>query len=114
MSTRPSFVPEGTSGWPPVDRLGQKQPTRFNWPVALMAVPGMLAVFQVVPPDFWTQESSIDGWPVFTVACPCGETPRVSGFNSEECECGRLYLHAGKTMRVFRPEGVEAGVPRKD
>jgi len=108
-------VPPGTHGYPPRDELDRVQPRKINWFMFATSIPGLLAQFQDVPLAFWTQDDeSEEGWPSYSVACPCGaKPPTVVAQHATECECGRIYLHLGKQMRVFRPEEVPAGVPER-
>ena len=90
------------------DDLGRVVPSRINWVTLSRAVPGILRQFnQVVPASFWSQESEDEA----VVACPCGEEPTVRCGSATVCACGRFYLNTGRSMRVFRPDDVEPGVP---
>jgi hypothetical protein len=69
---------------------------------------------QAVPDGFWTLDTDEDGDEIAMVSCPCGGEPSAAINRTVECECGRYYLNLGTEVRVFRPEDVEAGLPKSD
>lgn len=101
--------------WPPRDRLGRKQLHRLALPSFLghATIRDILlsCYEQTIPDDFWAEDVDEQGDEIAVVACPCGEEPIVYPMRSVECACGRFYLHTIKHVRVYRPEGVEAGLP---
>lgn len=84
-----------------VDNIGRQQPTEFNLVWAFRAVPQMAEQFKRrVPDSFTANEVEEDGTPVITVACPCGESPRVRLASIHECKCERFYLGLKSEVRV--------------
>lgn len=99
------------------DGLGRQTPRRLGFDSFLRTEwgPGLAELFaQEVPGSFWNQDTDEDGDPIAVIACPCGEEPVCELNRSVECPCERFYLFLGDRVRVYRPEGVQAGLPDKE
>lgn len=102
--------------WPPRDRLGRAQPHRFALPSYLLQPGPIGQVFadafdRTVPASFCAADVDEHGEEIGVIACPCGKEPIVYPLRTAECECGRFYLNLATEVRVYRPDGVEAGLP---
>lgn len=86
----------------PKDRLGRQQPHRLRFVNFLEAMPWMAQVFtKEVPQDHLVfKDISV------TVNCHCGHQTKVDIGNMKRCECGRYFLHTGRSVKVaFSPQG---------
>lgn len=72
------------------DRIGRRQPRRLDWLTLWKGIPDLAAQFRRVPDDYVEGE---------VVRCPCGRRP-TTGPAGVDCECGRIYLRAGKFVWV--------------
>lgn len=105
-----------SDNYPPTDMIGRQYMRPFSWVSFVRAMPWLATeVFDTkVPGDFWAQDTDEEGEPIAIIACPCGEEPTLHPGEAVECSCERFYLAAVDQVRVFRPEHVEAAVPRTD
>lgn len=80
----------------PKDRIGRQQLHRMRFANILEAMPWMIRAFtKEVPPEHiaWGDGEA-------TISCHCGERPLVKLGDIKSCECGRFFLHAGRTILV--------------
>lgn len=117
----PQFL-EGATRLDPDGRarnaLDQQYPRRLGVDSFLRIAhfgPALAEAFErSIPEQFWNLDTDEDGDTIAVIACPCGAEPSQSINRTVECECGRFYLNLGTEVRVYRPEGVEAGLPVSD
>lgn len=68
----------------------------FGMATALRSIPGLARQFGDVPPDY----VELDGERRATIACPCGERPKLGVGESAECRCARLFLNLAPYIMV--------------
>jgi hypothetical protein len=93
--------------WPPRDRTGSIIPHKMELPLMIRACPQALGFFdKMVPPEFWAEEIDDDATPEIVISCVCGQQPVLKfgmrAFSLAACECGRVFMHDGKNIRVGR------------
>ena len=85
----------------PRDAVGRVQPHGLRFANFLQAMPWMMRVFTRNVPSEHLEFRDIR----VTIACPCGERPSVDIGNMKRCECGRYFLHTGRSVKVaFSPQ----------
>lgn len=76
------------------DRLDRLVPHRFDALTFARAIPGWLARFSPIP-DSAFHSTTLE------VDCPCGGAPHIDPETCLcQCQCGRVFLHAGKKCHV--------------
>lgn len=73
-------------------------PKPLGWAMLLRAVPGLAGQLRPIPDEYARSER--DG---AEVKCPCGAYPFVRRDQSEQCQCGRIYLNAGSIFVANSP-----------
>lgn len=81
------------------DVIGRKVPQRLGFMAFARGIPGYAARFdREVPGEFLALVN--DG--VLEVACPCGQTPRLTRMAPVVCACGRTFAHVGSKVVAAR------------
>jgi hypothetical protein len=86
------------------DRLGRIVPHRVSWMTLGRAIPGLLERFRPIPADYY---EDLDDRAL--VHCPCGEEVSVRTGESEQCQCERIYLFAGRAHVANSPIASSVG-----
>lgn len=88
----------------PYDLLGRKFPHRMNFltMVVELAKHGSVPVGELspIPRQAWSEDVDDDKVTVAVVSCPCEQTPVVPLCEPVQCECDRVYYHAGDDILV--------------
>jgi hypothetical protein len=79
------------------DAIWRKVPQVPGFMQFARGIPGYAAQFRGrVPEDFVDEHEP----GLFTVRCPCEQTPVLRRNIPKECSCGRVYCRAGGVVRV--------------
>jgi hypothetical protein len=87
------------------DSLWRKVPHVLGFMHYARAIPGFARHFSTRVPDEFTAQVALG---VLEVACPCGETPQLTGAPAL-CDCGRVFAEIAGTVRVGYIRTIDGG-----
>lgn len=84
-----------------VDRLGRQAPRLLvNFSTLMRSIPGFAEQWTAIPDAFWAESVNEQRYSIATVACPCGNEPKIEAGHMSDCACERYYFFSGVGVLV--------------